>query len=48
MSYDFTNIPALYRSKLTLLETERAVKLLKDTFERELAARLNLTRVSAP
>ena len=43
-----TAIPAMYRSKLTLIETERAIKLLKDTFERELAANLNLTRVSAP
>ena len=40
--------PALYRSKLSLLETERAIKLLKDTFERELADALHLTRVSAP
>ncbi len=38
----------MYRSKLTLVETERAIKLIKDTFERELAESLNLTRVSAP
>lgn len=38
----------LYRSKLSLIDTEKAIKLLKDTFERELANNLNLTRVSAP
>jgi len=41
-------LPSLYRSKLNLVETERAIKLIKDVFERELAANLNLTRVSAP
>ena len=48
MPQDQMPIHALYRSKLSLLETERAIKLLKDTFERELAQRLNLMRVSAP
>ena len=37
-----------YKSKLSLLETEVAIKFVKDTFERELAKALNLTRVSAP
>jgi aspartate--ammonia ligase len=37
-----------YRSKLDLLETEIGIKLIKDTFEHELASELNLTRVSAP
>jgi len=37
-----------YESKLNLLETEIAIKYVKDTFERELAKELNLTRVSAP
>jgi len=37
-----------YNSKLNLLETEIAIKFVKDTFERELAKELNLTRVSAP
>ncbi len=37
-----------YKGKLTLLETEIAIKKLKDFFERTLAAALNLTRVSAP
>ncbi|MEG1972920.1 MAG: aspartate--ammonia ligase, partial [Oscillospiraceae bacterium] len=41
-------LPALYRSKLSLLETEDAIKLIKDVFERELADGLNLIRVSAP
>ena len=34
--------------KLSLIETEVAIKFIKDTFERELAKALNLTRVSAP
>jgi aspartate--ammonia ligase len=40
--------PPGYQSPLDILETERAIKLIKDTFERELAAALKLTRVSAP
>jgi aspartate--ammonia ligase len=43
-----TIIPKGYRSALNILETEEAIKLIKDTFERELADTLNLTRVSAP
>ncbi len=35
-------------TSLSLLETEVAIKFIKDTFERELAKSLNLTRVSAP
>ena len=31
-----------------ILETEVAIKFIKDSFERELADALNLTRVSAP
>lgn len=41
-------IPESYLSKLDVLETERAIKLAKDTFERKLADALCLTRVSAP
>ena len=37
-----------YKSALNLLETEVAIKFIKDTFERELAKALKLTRVSAP
>ncbi len=37
-----------YKSALNLLETEIAIKFIKDTFERELAKALCLTRVSAP
>lgn len=37
-----------YESKLSLLETELAIKFVKDNFERELSRALNLTRVSAP
>ncbi len=37
-----------YQSKLNLLETEIAIKFIKDNFEKELAKALKLTRVSAP
>ena len=37
-----------YQSALGLIETEVAIKFIKDTFERELAKALKLTRVSAP
>ena len=37
-----------YKSTLSLLETEIAIKFIKDTFEDELAKALKLTRVSAP
>ena len=37
-----------YQSALNLLETEVAIKYIKDTFEKELAKALKLTRVSAP
>ena len=38
----------MYQSKLSLLETEAAIKLVKDTFETFLSGELFLTRVSAP
>ncbi|MBR5900699.1 MAG: aspartate--ammonia ligase [Clostridia bacterium] len=37
-----------YEPTLSLLDTEIAIKYIKDTFERELAKALKLTRVSAP
>lgn len=37
-----------YKSVLNLIETEEAIKFIKDKFERELAGALDLTRVSAP
>ncbi len=37
-----------YSSKLNGRETERAIKFIKDTFQRELAEFLNLQRISAP
>jgi len=37
-----------YKSKLSLRETERAIKLVKDFFQQTLAEKLNLQRVSAP
>lgn len=41
-------IPKNYKSKLDILETEVAIKVLKDKFEKELSRKLNLVRVSAP
>ncbi|MGL5123577.1 MAG: aspartate--ammonia ligase [Fusobacteriaceae bacterium] len=38
----------LYSSKLGVIETEKAIKELKDYFEKNLAEKLNLSRVSAP
>lgn len=47
MAYKLT-IPEGYRANLGVIDTQLAIKVIKDTFERELAANLNLTRVSAP
>jgi len=41
-------IPKGYKSKLSIRETEIAIKKVKDFFEQALAKNLNLTRVSAP
>lgn len=41
-------IPKGYHPQLNLIETEVAIKMIKDTFERRLAEQLRLTRVSAP
>ncbi|MDL2310697.1 aspartate--ammonia ligase [Peptostreptococcaceae bacterium OttesenSCG-928-C18] len=41
-------IPKGYKSDLNLLETQKAIKLIKDFFEKNLAKTLHLTRVSAP
>ena len=41
-------IPKRYTSKLSLKETEIAIKKVKDFFEENLSKTLNLTRVSAP
>lgn len=41
-------IPKDYKPDINIKETQKAIKLVKDYFERELAKNLNLTRVSAP
>ncbi len=41
-------IPEGYKADLDIKETQRAIKYIKDHFERQLAKQLNLTRVSAP
>lgn len=38
----------MYQSKLNLIDTEIAIKFIKDHFEKHLAKALNLTRVSSP
>lgn len=48
MSDQHLILPEGYSSTLDIMETEIAIKLVKDTFERKLAKALNLTRVSAP
>ena len=40
--------PKNYQSILDLKDTQKAIKLVKDTFENELAKELKLMRVSAP
>lgn len=37
-----------YRSVLSLRDTQKAIKFVKDTFQQRLAAALNLERISAP
>ncbi|MGI6512333.1 MAG: aspartate--ammonia ligase [Catenisphaera adipataccumulans] len=41
-------IPEQYNPILSVRETEKAIKYIRDTFQEELSAALNLTRVSAP
>lgn len=42
------SLPRPYRPLLDAHQTEKAIKLIKDFFEKELAAALHLTRVTAP
>ena len=41
-------IPEQYKSELNLHDTQVAIKTVKDFFQKTLAERLNLLRVSAP
>ena len=41
-------VPKNYDAKYGIMETEIAIKLIKDFFESELSKELNLTRISAP
>ena len=41
-------LPVGYQSSTDLRQTQKAIKLIKDTFQTKLAAALNLQRVSAP
>ncbi|MEG1996564.1 MAG: aspartate--ammonia ligase [Oscillospiraceae bacterium] len=48
MSQNSLIIPKDYDCSLSILDTEIAIKIVKDNFEKNLAKNLNLTRVSAP
>lgn len=48
MSEKYSFLPSDYQTKMSIVDTEIAIKLVKDTFERVLAENLHLTRVSAP
>ena len=41
-------LPKGYKSKLSFFETEEAIKLVKDTFQKQLSKKLSLHRVTAP
>lgn len=41
-------IPDGYESKMSLRQTQKAIKLIKDTFQTEFAKALNLDRITAP
>ena len=41
-------LPKDYNAKLSLRETQRAIKIVKDNFQRKLSSELNLDRVTAP
>ena len=41
-------VPQDYKTKLSVFDTQVAIKLIKDAFQTELAEQLNLRRVSAP
>jgi aspartate--ammonia ligase len=41
-------VPPDYKSQLDLNQTEKAIKLVKDTFQQQLSAELHLRRVTAP
>ena len=43
-----TVLPAGYRSKLSVYEMQRAIEFIKQSFQQNLGAALNLKRVSAP
>ena len=48
MGVDRLKLPEGYDAKYDIRDTERAIKLCKDCFERALAATLHLERISAP
>lgn len=41
-------LPCGYQSKLSLKDTQKAIKFIKDTFQKRLSEELNLDRVTAP
>ena len=41
-------LPEHYESGLSLRETHEAIKYIRDTFQKEFAKQMNLSRISAP
>ena len=48
MKHSSLKLPPSYQPLLDVIDTQQAIKEIKDTFEKGLAELLNLTRVSAP
>jgi len=41
-------VPENYDPKLSVRETQEAIKYIRDTFQKELGKEMNLERISAP
>ena len=41
-------LPEKYNPRLTVRETQDAIKYIRDTFQKEFGRQMNLSRISAP
>ena len=41
-------LPENYKPRLTVRETQEAIKYIRDTFQKEFGRQMNLSRISAP
>ena len=41
-------LPEQYDPRLTIRETQEAIKYIRDTFQKEMGRQMNLERISAP